>query len=65
MQVRTFVFSVLREGIEAGTNARNPGPKSGTNSCWHYNCTKHANNKLKIGSYMANRVFSKMHIKIL
>ena len=25
VQVRTFVLSVLREGIEAGTNVRNPG----------------------------------------
>ena len=58
-QVRTFVVSILREGIEAGTNARKPGPKSATNFCWHKNCTKHANNELKIGPYVANWVFSK------
>ena len=65
MQIRKFVLSVLMEGIEAGTKARSPGPKSGTSPCWHLICTKHANNKLKIRLYVANRVFSKMHRTIL
>ena len=52
-------YEVLIEGIETGTNVLNPGPKSRTKFCWYYNCSKHANNELKIGPYVANRVFTK------
>ena len=57
MQIRKFVPSVLKEGIKAGTNARNRNPGPGLVGI--KNCTKHANNKIKNGPYRANRVFSK------
>ena len=40
------------EGVKPGTNARDPGPKSGTNFYWHQKGTKHANNYMKFTPYI-------------
>ena len=43
---------VSGEGVKPGTNARDPGPKSGTNFYWHQKGTKHANNYMKFTPYI-------------
>ena len=40
------------EGVKPGTNARDPGPKSGTNFYGHQKGTKHANNYMKFTPYI-------------
>ena len=49
--VQVMTISV-REGVKPGTNARDPGPKSGTNFYWHQKGTKHANNYMKFTPYI-------------
>ena len=39
----------MREGIKPGTNAQDPGPKSGTKFCQQIIAVKHACIKLKFG----------------
>ena len=52
------------EGIKPGTNARNPGPKSGTKFCQQNIAIKHACIDLKFGSNVDYRLFFEMHISI-
>ena len=52
------------EGIKSGTNARNPGPKSGTKFCQQNISVKHACIELKFGLNVDYRLFFEMHISI-
>ena len=47
-----------REGIEAGTIARHPGP------IFVSNCSKHAKNNLKNAAYLVYRIWSGMKAKV-
>ena len=47
-----------------GTNARHPGPKSGTKYCQQNIAVKHACIELKFGLNVVYRLFFKMHISI-
>ena len=51
-----------REGVKPGTNARDPGPKSGTNFYGHQKVILRATIKIKIGLSVVYRVFSMMYI---
>ena len=57
-------YAVRREGIKPGTNAWDPGPKSGTKFCQQNIATKHACIKLKFGSNVDYRLFFEMHVSI-
>ena len=64
---RLFVNCIItyeREGIKPGTNARDPGPKSGTKFCQQNIAIKHACIELKFGSNVDYRLFFEMHISI-
>ena len=50
------------EGVKPGTNARDPGPKSGTNFYGHQKVILRATNKIKIDLSVVYRVFSMMYI---
>ena len=52
------------EGIKPGTNARDPGPKSGTKFCQQNIAVKHACIELKFGLNVDYRLFFEMHISI-
>ena len=54
----------LREGVKPGTNARDPGPKSGTNFYGHQKVILRATNKIRIGLSVVYRVFSMMYITV-
>ena len=71
MNVSEDTFSMLAcilylvwEGIKPGTNAWNPGPKSGTKFCQQNIAIKHACIKLKFGWNVDYRLFFEMHISI-
>ena len=57
-------MSFYRKGIKPGTNARDPGPKSGTKFCQQNIAIKHAYIELKFGSNVDYRLFFEMHISI-
>ena len=60
----TMVFPRRREGIKPWTNARDPGPKSGTKFCQQNIAVKHECIKLKFGLNVDYRLFFEMHISI-
>ena len=53
------------EGVKPGTNARDPGPKSGTNFYGHQKVILRATNKIKNGLSVVYRVFSMMYIIVV
>ena len=57
-----FRWTAEGEGVKPGTNARDPGPKSGTNFYGHQKVILRATNKIKIGLSVVYRVFSMMYI---
>ena len=59
---RSEMTPVNWEGVKPGTNARDPGPKSGTNIYGHQKLILRATIKIKIGLSVVYRVFSMMYI---